>query len=63
MVIEDEELGLKLAEDDEELFWSKNLEGCEAAIERLRDELRINLLLKEAIQSKIPDSKENQPED
>ena len=41
-MIEDKELGLKIAEDSDEAFWTETKEKCEKAIEAEKRNIKIN---------------------
>ena len=41
-MIENEELGLKIAENSDEKFWTETKEKCEEAIETEKRNLKIN---------------------
>ena len=41
-MIEDEKLGLKIAEDTDEAFWTDTQEKCEKALEAEKRNIKIN---------------------
>ena len=44
-MIEDEQLGLKIAENTDEKFWTETKDGCKKAIEAEKRNIKINEVL------------------
>lgn len=54
-MIEDKELGLKIAESKEEKFWSETLEKCKEHIQNFKYEIEINEAIRDFCEKKLYD--------
>ncbi len=55
-MIEDEELGLKVAENEEEAFWERKKQENDAVIEATEGNLKLCLALKEVIEKRLDEA-------